>query len=99
MLGRIAWFAVRRRRLVLAASALFVVVAAVIGTGAFGKLQNGGFEDPDAESTRASDVLEERFDDGGAPTLVLLASAPSTGEVDEASGAERRRQPRPYASA
>ena len=83
MLARLASFAVRRRRLVLAASALFVVVAAAIGTGAFGKLQDGGFEDPDAESTRASDVLDERFDDGGAPTLVLLARS-STGDVDGA---------------
>jgi putative drug exporter of the RND superfamily len=81
--ARVAGFAVRRRRLVLGLSALFVVVAAAIGTGAFGKLQDGGFEDPDAESTRASDVLDERFDDGGAPTLVLLARS-STGDVDDA---------------
>jgi RND superfamily putative drug exporter len=63
-----------------------VIAAAGIGTGAFGKLQDGGFEDPDAESTRASDVLDERFDDGGAPTLVLLARS-STGDVDDPDAA------------
>ena len=82
MLTRLGWFTVRRRRLVLAVSALFVFTAAVIGTGAFGVLEDGGFEDPDAESTRAADILEERFDDGGAPSLVLLARS-STGDVDD----------------
>jgi RND superfamily putative drug exporter len=82
MLTRLAWFTIRRRRFVLGFSALFVAVAAAIGTGAFGVLEDGGFEDPDAESTHAGDILEERFDDGGAPTLVLLARS-STGEVDD----------------
>ena len=63
MLTRLAWLTVRRRRLVLALSALFVVAAAALGSGAFGVLEDGGFEDPGAESTRAADVLEDRFDD------------------------------------
>jgi RND superfamily putative drug exporter len=82
MLTHLGWFTVRRRRLVLAVSALFVFVAAAIGTGAFGVLEDGGFEDPDAESTGAADILEEQFDDGGAPSLVLLARS-STGDVDD----------------
>ena len=82
MLTRLAWFTIRRGRLVLAVSALFVFAAAAIGSGAFGVLEDGGFEDPDAESTRAADILEERFDDGGAPSLVLLARS-SAGDVDD----------------
>ena len=82
MLTRLGWFTIRRRRLVLAVSAVFVFGAAAIGTGAFGVLDDGGFEDPEAESTRAADILEERFDDGGAPSLVLLARS-STGDVDD----------------
>jgi len=82
MLTRLARFTVRRPRLILAGSALFVVVAAVVGAGAFGVLEGGGFEDPGAESTRAADVLEARFDDGGAPSLVLLARS-TTGDVDD----------------
>jgi RND superfamily putative drug exporter len=81
MLTRLAWFAVRRRRLVLAFSALFVFAAAALGSGAFGVLEDGGFEDPDAESSRASDILDDQFDDGGAPSLVLLARS-TTGDVD-----------------
>jgi RND superfamily putative drug exporter len=82
VLTRLAHFTVRRRRLVLAFSALFVFAAVAIGSGAFGVLEDGGFEDPNAESTRAEDVLDERFGDDGAPALVLLART-STGSVDD----------------
>ena len=81
MLTRMAWLIVRHRRLVLAVSALFVVAAASVGSGAFGVLEDGGFEDPEAESARAADALEGRFD-AGAPNLVLLTSS-STGSVDD----------------
>jgi RND superfamily putative drug exporter len=81
MLTRLAWLTVRHRRLVLALSALFLVAAAALGSGAFGVLEDGGFEDPDAESTRADDALEGHFD-AGAPNLVLLTTS-STGSVDD----------------
>src|SRR6266508_2353323 len=85
MLTRLAWLAVRHRRLVLALSALFLFAAAALGSGAFGVLEDGGFEDPNAESTRADDALEGRFD-AGAPNLVLLARS-STGSVDDPQAA------------
>jgi RND superfamily putative drug exporter len=81
MLTRLAWFTVRRRRLVLAASALFAVAAVGLGNGAFGVLKGGGFDDPGAESTRAADALDEVFDTGD-PNLVLLVRAPA-GSVDD----------------
>jgi len=64
-----------RRRLVLAAAALFLAVAGLLGGGVAGELSGGGFDDPDAESTRASRVLLEQFGTG-EPNLVLLVSAP-----------------------
>lgn len=79
-LGR---FTVRRRRLVLSLTVLFVVVAGVLGTGAFGKLQSGGFDDPGAESTTAHELLQTQFH-GGDPNVVLLLHATS-GTVDTAS--------------
>src|SRR5215207_31654 len=85
MLRRLAWFTVRRRRPVLALSALFVVAAAAIGAGAFGVLKAGGFEDPGAESSRATDALDEVFDTGD-PNVVLLVRSPS-GTVDDAAAA------------
>ncbi len=50
-----------------------------IGFGAFGKLQAGGFEDPDAPSSRAQTLIEEKF--GGEDNLVLLVRADS-GSLD-----------------
>jgi RND superfamily putative drug exporter len=78
MFSRLGSFAYRRRRWVLAGSLLFVVAAALMGTGVFGRLSAGGFEDPSAESTRAKQVLESRFGTG-APNLVLLVDAASRG--------------------
>jgi putative drug exporter of the RND superfamily len=85
MLTRLAWSTVRHRRIVLALSGLFLVAAGALGSGAFGVLEDGGFEDPDAESTRAADAIEGRFD-AGAPNLVLLAGS-STGSVDDPGAA------------
>jgi RND superfamily putative drug exporter len=72
---------VRRRRIVLVVTGLLVVVAGVVGTGVFDKLSGGGFQDPDAESSRAADLLESRFD-AGDPDLVLLVTA-RNGTVDD----------------
>jgi putative drug exporter of the RND superfamily len=85
VLSRLAWFTVRRRGPVLALSALFLVAAAAIGAGALGVLKAGGFEDPGAESTRATDALDEVFDTGD-PNVALLVRAPS-GSVDDAAAA------------
>ncbi|MFD0969174.1 MMPL family transporter [Plantactinospora endophytica] len=79
MFSRIGQLVVRRRRLVLALTVLFVVAAGAVGTGLFGQLGGGGFADPDAESTRAEAFLTEV----GAPRpeLVLLVEADG-GNVD-----------------
>ncbi|MEM9610458.1 MAG: MMPL family transporter [Actinomycetota bacterium] len=70
---------VHHRRLVLVASATAFVVAAVLGTGVFGRLAGGGFDDPNAESTRAEELLADYG--VGNPQLVLLADA-TGGDVD-----------------
>ena len=46
-LGRVTY---RRRRWVVALALAFVVFAGVWGTGVFGALTGGGFEDPDSDS-------------------------------------------------
>ena len=53
MLTRLGRFTVRRHRLVLSMTVLFMVAAAVLGTRAFGVLQDDGFADPGSESSRA----------------------------------------------
>ena len=71
----------RRARWVLLVSAVILVGAAVIGVGAFSKLQtNGAFQDPSADSTTAQRLLDEHF--GGADNVVLLVRARG-GTVDD----------------
>ena len=70
-LGRVMY---RRRRWVVALALAFVVFAGVWGTGVFGQLTGGGFEDPDSESTRAGEVAEEALGREGSDVLVLYRS-------------------------
>jgi RND superfamily putative drug exporter len=69
-----------RPRIVLTVTLLFVLGAAVLGVGAFGKLLSNGFDDPKSDSTRAANEVDDRF--GGTPNLVLLVTARS-GTVDD----------------
>ena len=77
-LGR---FTVRRRRRVLVLTVFLVLVAGAVGSGAFGKLKGSGFNDPGAESTKASAVLHTQFHTGD-PNLVIMVDAKS-GSVDD----------------
>ena len=86
MFSRIGRFTVRRRRLVLVLTFLVVLLAGALGGGVFDRLVNGGFADPDAESTRAADLLEDEFG-AGAPNVVLLVTA-NEGDVDSAAVTE-----------
>ncbi|KAA0233795.1 MAG: MMPL family transporter [Actinobacteria bacterium] len=70
-LGR---FVVGRRRLVLALSLAALIAAGYLGSGVFGRLSAGGFDDPAAESSRAAAVLAEEFDTG-TPNVVMLVDA------------------------
>lgn len=65
MASRIGALVARRARWVLLVSAVILVGAAVIGVGAFSKLQtNDAFQDPSADSTTAQRLRDEHF--GGA---------------------------------
>ncbi|WP_419999662.1 MMPL family transporter [Streptomyces boninensis] len=77
MLLRIANLAVRRAKLLTALSVVAVVAMAALGFGAFGKLSSGGFDDPNAPSTKAADRIEDKF--GGDTNLVLLVRSTSGG--------------------
>ena len=69
-LGRVMY---RRRREVVALALAFVVVGGVWGTGVFGAMTGGGFEDPDSDSTRAAALAERELGRGG--DLVVLYSS------------------------
>ncbi|MBL7489054.1 MMPL family transporter [Frankia sp. AgB1.9] len=80
MFARLARGVTGRPRIVLTVALLFVLGAAVLGVGAFGKLLSNGFDDPKSDSTRAANEVDARF--GGTPNLVLLVTARS-GSVDD----------------
>ena len=80
MLHRYGAFVARRAKLLLALSFLIMVVAGILGSGAFGKLKNGGFADPAAQSTQAQQLIDSNF--GGQTNLVLLVRA-KAGTVDD----------------
>jgi RND superfamily putative drug exporter len=66
-------------RLVLAVTLAVLVLAAVLGVGAFGRLLSGGFDDPSAASSEAAALIDQHF--GGQPDLIFLVHA-RTGTVD-----------------
>ena len=72
MLSRLASLAVHRRRLVLILSALGFVLITVISGPVMTSLSAGGFDDPDSESSVASDLIENRFDAGDANFILLV---------------------------
>ena len=95
MLSSLGRFVVGRRRAVLVASVLAMVVAGALGGGVAQHLSGGGFEDPGAESARARKVLERSFG-SRTPNLVLLVTS-ADGSVDKPGGGRRRRRPHPGA--
>ncbi|OLE21581.1 MAG: hypothetical protein AUG44_27120 [Actinobacteria bacterium 13_1_20CM_3_71_11] len=80
MLHRYGEFVVRRARLLLVISGVVLVAAAVFGAGAFGKLKNGGFDDPATQSSQAQQLIDQKY--GGQSNLLLLVTAKS-GKVDD----------------
>lgn len=84
MFSRIGSFVVRRAKLVLLVSVLALAGAAVLGVSAFAKLQTGGFDDPDSESSTAQRLIESEY--GGEADLVVLVTA-TAGTVDSAGPA------------
>lgn len=79
MFERIAELAIRRSRLVLIFAVLALALMSAVGAGAFDKLKGGGFDDPASPSTRAAEVIDEKF--GGETNLVLLVRS-SDGRID-----------------
>ena len=81
MLTRLGTLIIRRRGLVLALSLIATIAAGVIGGGVVSKLSSGGFQDPAAQSTKASNILVSQFHTAD-PNLVLLVTAEAGQNVD-----------------
>jgi RND superfamily putative drug exporter len=81
MLAGFARLATRRSRAVLVLALLFVLAAGALGGGVADSLTSGGFDDPGTESSRAEELLTDRYDTG-TPNLLLLVTAPDGSDVD-----------------
>ena len=97
MFTRLGRFTVRRRRAVLVASVAFFIAAAVLGSGAFGVLRGGGFNDPNSESTRAGEILAEDFGQVSADIVAVVTPdggsvATADAEASTAAAAAQLRQ-------
>jgi RND superfamily putative drug exporter len=78
MLVRLSDLVVRRRALILVLTLVGLVLAGVLGGGVASRLSSGGFEDANAESTKAEHALEPF---GGESNMLLLVRA-KHGSVD-----------------
>ncbi len=74
MFDALGGLAYRRRWIVLGAAVAFVVFAVLWGTGVFGVLVGGGFEDTKSESYRAQQILDERFGRQDADVIAIYTS-------------------------
>ena len=87
MFERLGAFVVRRRWLIVIATAVFFIASGAIGGGVADRLSNGGFEDPEAEASVAQRVLDREFG-VTSPNIVLLVTAEDGSVDDESIAAE-----------
>ncbi|WP_213454542.1 MMPL family transporter [Rhizomonospora bruguierae] len=76
-----AWWGaavVRARWLVLMAAVVFTTVGALWGTGVFGRLHGGGFDDPDSEAVRAASRISAELGHQNVDLLLLYSSPDRT---------------------
>ncbi|MGW7430159.1 MMPL family transporter [Streptomyces sp. NPDC054861] len=83
-------FVTARPRLSLLAALVITALAVFAGSGVADRMGSGGWEDPDAESTYATRVLEREFP-ASQPNLLLLLDAGPAGVDAPAVAAEARR--------
>ena len=67
-----------RRYVVLGFAAAFLAVGVVWGTGVFGQLSDGGFEDPASESSQAVVLADQQLGRTSADAVVLYSSEKAT---------------------
>ena len=83
-------FVTARPRLSLLVALVITALAVLAGSGVGDRMGSGGWEDPDAESTYATQVLEREFP-ASQPNVLLLLDAGAAGVDDPAVAAEARR--------
>ena len=89
-MNRIADLTWKHPKLVLASSALFTLLAAVVGRDVEQHLKAAGFTDSSSESERAGSLLRDALGYDPNPGLVVVVRAPDGGQLDSSAPAVRR---------
>ncbi|HEY0001448.1 MAG TPA: MMPL domain-containing protein, partial [Actinoplanes sp.] len=84
-----SWVA-RFRWPVLTVALVAVISAGVWGLGVFGQLTEGGYNDPNSESTRAGETVQEAFGARGGDLVVIYT--PTAGGIDDPALGQRIRE-------
>src|SRR3954468_11176593 len=96
MFERLGHLVVRRRRAPPVLFVLGLIVAGVVGSGVFSRLQGAGFDDPGSDSAKAAQHLRDDF--GVAdPVAAIAVVTPHGLDADAAAGTAL--VPRPPAAA
>ncbi|HET8565337.1 MAG TPA: MMPL family transporter [Solirubrobacterales bacterium] len=90
-MNRLAQFLGRRRRWVLAAWVLIVVLALPFAAEQTDHLTGGGFDVPGSQSMKASEALQEDFGSQADGIAVVLKAAPGAGAAQRDAAVERVR--------
>lgn len=87
MLKRIALVAIAAPRRIVAAAALVMLAAGVFGIPVTNSLSSSGFQDPNSQSARATQLLTDKFGQGDTQMLITVtASDGAHGPAARAAG-------------
>jgi RND superfamily putative drug exporter len=87
---RVADLTWKHPKLVLAAVAVFVLIAGAVGKDVESHLKAAGFTDPASESERAGALLREELGYYPSPAIVFVVRNPNGGRLDTSSPPVRR---------
>jgi putative drug exporter of the RND superfamily len=76
MFEKIGHTIVRRKKAIFSIYIIGIILAGAIGTGVFGKLDSGGYSDPNSDSYKAYEYLTDVFKVED-PSVVLVVEAPT----------------------
>jgi len=79
MFATLARIVNKHSTVIISSAAVLFIIAIVLGTQSFGKLKNGGFDDPASQSTTAQNLIQNKF--GGQTNIVFLVHT-KQGAVD-----------------
>ena len=72
MFEKLGRFTVRRSKLVLISFVISMLAAGAVGIGVFGKLDSGGYSDPNSESMKVWDYFKDNLKTQDAGVILIV---------------------------